>query len=387
MNRKIICIIVVCIPFIIIALIIYHEAQSYHIPELSIKNLLNITKVKYDAIKAPILKVVVKPSTTTNPNYKIYYKNENLRKCSIEFLDRLHTLDKLMNLEIINYIANNCLNKTEQCETNKLVGPLFVNKEGVSLDWIYKTEMEFVYKGGWWAPLECKERFSTAIIIPFRNREQHLPILLRQLHPILYRQRLHYRIFIIEQNDESTFNRGKLMNVGFSISKKFFPYNCFVFHDVDLIPEDDKIDYGCQTSPTHLSVAVDTFNYKLPYPELFGGVGMFTKADFNKINGFSNSFWLWGGEDDNLFARTKDNGMTLHRQSIEIARYSMMEHNNSTERTTAESRTHFLEKSYLFNKQDGLNTLQYEVNEIIEEQLYTHVKVDLKQKNDEALWY
>ena len=45
------------------------------------------------------------------------------------------------------------------------------------------------------------------------------------------------------------------------------------------------------------------FFLRLPYEELFGGVEMFSKDDFVLVNGFSNSFWGWGAEDDNLYKR------------------------------------------------------------------------------------
>ncbi len=43
--------------------------------------------------------------------------------------------------------------------------------------------------------------------------------------------------------------------------------------------------------------------FRLTYDTLFGGVEMFTKQHFEKINGFSNVFWGWGAEDDNLYQR------------------------------------------------------------------------------------
>ena len=30
---------------------------------------------------------------------------------------------------------------------------------------------------------------------------------------------------------------------------------------------------------------------------------MFTREHFQLVNGFSNSFWGWGAEDDNLYQR------------------------------------------------------------------------------------
>ena len=42
---------------------------------------------------------------------------------------------------------------------------------------------------------------------------------------------------------------------------------------------------------------------RLPYNNIFGGTGAFTREHFEKINGFSNSYWGWGGEDDDLYKR------------------------------------------------------------------------------------
>lgn len=45
------------------------------------------------------------------------------------------------------------------------------------------------------------------------------------------------------------------------------------------------------------------------------GYGMcgFTKADFLRIGGWSEEFARWGGEDDDLFARTKKAGFCINR--------------------------------------------------------------------------
>ena len=77
----------------------------------------------------------------------------------------------------------------------------------------------------------------------------------------IYSNTLDLFSFFLQAGDDD-FNRGKLMNVGFNESLLYFPFNCFVFHDVDLIPEDDRNDYGCPHSPQHMSVAIDKFNYR-----------------------------------------------------------------------------------------------------------------------------
>ena len=43
--------------------------------------------------------------------------------------------------------------------------------------------------------------------------------------------------------------------------------------------------------------------YRLPYTDIFGGITALTKEQFESLNGFSNSFWGWGGEDDEMASR------------------------------------------------------------------------------------
>lgn len=54
-------------------------------------------------------------------------------------------------------------------------------------------------KGGRYTPKDCKALQKVAIIIPFRNRDEHLKYWLFYLHPILQRQQLDYGIYVINQ--------------------------------------------------------------------------------------------------------------------------------------------------------------------------------------------
>lgn len=53
--------------------------------------------------------------------------------------------------------------------------------------------------GGAYDPPDCEARYRVAFIIPHRAREMHLRALLWHLHPILQRQQLHYKIYVIQQ--------------------------------------------------------------------------------------------------------------------------------------------------------------------------------------------
>lgn len=86
--------------------------------------------------------------------------------------------------------------------------------------------------------------------------------LLYYLHPILQRQELDYKIYLSEQFGNGTYNKGVLMNAAFIYALNEYDFQCFVFHDVDLIPEDDRNMYSCPVFPRHMSVAIDEMNYK-----------------------------------------------------------------------------------------------------------------------------
>ncbi|XP_033730776.1 beta-1,4-galactosyltransferase 6-like, partial [Pecten maximus] len=119
------------------------------------------------------------------------------------------------------------------------------------------TLLDHLKPGGRYTPPNCVTDQRVAIVIPYRNREQHLRTVLFNLHLLLGTQQIDYGIFVIEQAGQNTFNRGALMNIGFAEAIKTYNYTCFVFHDVDLVPEDDRIFYGCGKTPRHLSVAID----------------------------------------------------------------------------------------------------------------------------------
>ncbi|VDO99505.1 unnamed protein product [Soboliphyme baturini] len=116
--------------------------------------------------------------------------------------------------------------------------------------------------GGRFTPRSCMPVHTVAIVVPYRDRESHLRSFLQNIHPFLMNQSLDYGIFIVEPIENETFNRGKLMNVGFVEAKKMFNWSCVIFHDIDLIPEDSRNAYTCNSAPHHFSVAVDKLNYR-----------------------------------------------------------------------------------------------------------------------------
>ncbi|KRX78187.1 Beta-1,4-N-acetylgalactosaminyltransferase bre-4 [Trichinella sp. T6] len=176
-----------------------------------------------------------------------------------------------------------------------------------------------------------------------------------------------------------TFNRGKLMNVGFLEAMRLHNWTCFVFHDVDLLPENDLNPYSCLDTPRHLSVAVDKFNYRLPYASIFGGVTALTAEQFRRINGFSNEYWGWGGEDDDFYIRVNLGKYVVHRHPEQIGRYKMIKHSSELLNEANPCRYRLLREASRRWRMDGLNSIKYAILNITEHQLFTRILVDLRE--------
>ena len=150
-----------------------------------------------------------------------------------------------------------------------------------------------------------------AIIVPYRDREEHLNVFVPHMHEFLKDKGIDYTIFIAEQTDDRPFNYGKLCNV---VTKEIGEeYTYFAFHDIDMLPLSDDCDYGYPDSPTHLATNVEAHNNELPYPQYFGGVVLISREDFEKANGYSNEYWGYGFQDLDLLYRLQRSGAYLEK--------------------------------------------------------------------------
>lgn len=153
-----------------------------------------------------------------------------------------------------------------------------------------------------------------AIIIPYRDREEHLKRLVPHLVTFFERDRfakaIPYEIHIAEQAPGRPFNRGAMKNAGFALAHANADY--VVFHDVDYLPL--WADYSAVHGPTSLirwGVAERPPNEPSDTP---GCAVAFPVDDFVRINGYSNDYWGWGFEDVDLQERIRRGGLTFERR-------------------------------------------------------------------------
>ncbi len=201
-----------------------------------------------------------------------------------------------------------------------------------------------------------------SIIVPYRDRESHLAEFVPFMEGTKFLENLEFDILIVEQKDGKPFNRGKLLNIGAKESKSS-DYYCF--HDVDMLPINS--DYSFVSNPTHLASEVEQFGFELPYPGYFGGVTIFSKSDFIRANGYSNDYWGWGAEDDDIMHRCVIKGLKPSRKN---GRYRSLNHtrsikedlyNKNLKKYLDFKNSQSYEKMEQIIDGDGLNTLDYEI--------------------------
>lgn len=154
---------------------------------------------------------------------------------------------------------------------------------------------------------------AVVIVVPFRDlgdgvREAQLRTFLDAMHD--------FRVVVVEQsNDGAKFNRGSLLNVGSRLVGDASATVTLIFHDVDLVPSDRlKAMYRERPAAPGKVVHYGASFTRYPSPSYLGGCIAVNGLDFQeKLNGFSNLFWGWGGEDDDFRERIRARKLKVER--------------------------------------------------------------------------
>ena len=202
---------------------------------------------------------------------------------------------------------------TEKCDSTKNLVDLETilrvkNKENHDLSQqLRQFQLEKVQKEQSKKP---NPEHKLCVIVPFRERFDELMQFTPFLTKFLVKQlgdKNAFEILIINQADMLRFNRGSLINIGYQKSlEKGCDY--LVMHDVDLLPNNENINYQYPSDPKTKFTSVLHLAYphhKYHYDKYIGGVLLMTNEVFEKLNGLSNNYYGWGREDDELYSRLK----------------------------------------------------------------------------------
>jgi hypothetical protein len=206
-----------------------------------------------------------------------------------------------------------------------------------------------------------------AILVPYRDRAEHLARFLPHMAKYFAQDKLDsaidYTIHIMEQAGNRPFNKARLMNAGFALVRDRADYICI--HDIDYLPI--WADYSYPDCPTR--IVWFGLTHPHDYLRLFGGAVLFPSAQFAAVNGFSNGYWGWGLQDQDLLDRCIVAGLPIGRRDGTFGALHHS-HEGTVAGTPTETAQRNLERFQSRRNQqarlmqeDGLTTLTFKVVE------------------------
>jgi hypothetical protein len=151
-------------------------------------------------------------------------------------------------------------------------------------------------------------------------------------------------IVIADQIDPlSYFNRGQLLNAGVKwyVDNNSAP-EYVILHDVDMLPNRVLFNEYLNISGSTSLVPVNSAEYKASYGKVIinagGAIFGLSYSDYVEANGYPNTFWSWGGEDDAFGKRLK---------LIKKDTYSRVKKGNITSTDIQRKKSHQSKMEYL----------------------------------------
>lgn len=295
----------------------------------------------------------------------------------------LITIVLIFHERFLTYLDNFIMpNSAELCKSvhvsKTIIDRLKVNTKRLHFDDI-ERELDYLplERGGRIQPAFYSQKI--AIIVPYRDRLVNLELFVRNIHPFLANQQVYYGLYVVEPLANLTFNKGLAMNAGFIEAMREQDWDCYIFHDVDVLPENDRNIYGCDPdTPKLLATAISAYGYSTEgyfRNKYFGGATAFTKSQFQMINGFSNLYYGWGLEDDDARERVLNKFPSISRLPPQIGRYYANCHKQQSRNP---DRFILYIKANARVETDGLNSISYRKTKVLRTKLFTRIFISYK---------
>ena len=218
--------------------------------------------------------------------------------------------------------------------------------------------------------------YKNVIIVPYRNRKEHLDIFIHDAVPVFEKYLQPFKVVVVEQNEGKLFNRALMLNIGFNEYKLQSEY--FFTHDIDIVPKECCVRDIFTKEPPLKNKNNNIMGILTSDCNTLGGIIKFDTETFIKANGFPNNIWGWGVEDKALQNRVEFMNINIEKNIIssrtnplEIANFTIRDDiNDKHQDKDFGYRTHYeydifktLDTQTKKNRimSSGLNNLQYEV--------------------------
>lgn len=181
------------------------------------------------------------------------------------------------------------------------------------------------------------------IVVPYRNREEHLACFLEKTPSFFDKTNLTYDILICELDEIGDWNAGLCVNSLIDFINQDRQYEWLYIHHVDIWPSDGEWAF-----PKEKEVYFNMGDY---------GSCLMKLSTFFEVDGYSNSFWGWGGEDNELYQKLKEKG-------YQVSDYATKEH--------IKYNTKFQDHPRKFNGKNYANAIKQSM--IVPKQKRTNIK-------------
>jgi hypothetical protein len=247
---------------------------------------------------------IIKPHRMSSEEGSYEFEDESI---DFLFIDAGHTYEDITN-------DLNCWYK--KVKPGKIISGHDYDWEDVkkAVDEFFGEENIIVENTSWIYKKPNNHTYS--IIISYRDREDHLSILLPTLQSKF--RYTNYEIIIAEQNDKDKFQKNSLYNLAAQQAKGDY----LIFHDVDYIPT-NNVSYETDTNTPLYPIRQVLFlgednqprktddipegyrNFINDVGDHSGGVFVLSKELFYKMNGLNPYYKGWGKEDDDTRDRLR----------------------------------------------------------------------------------
>ena len=248
------------------------------------------------------------------------------------------------------------------------------------------------------------------VIVAYRDpgdgsRKEQLRIFKEQMN-LIFKDQTDIQFYIIEQessrpdygllpelikqpnSEMAKFNLGLLKNIGFELAskKKSKKKNYYILTDVDLLPSMNLIKEYLKypTNPIHLANKGTRYNMNGKDANFLGGVISVSDKDFIKANGYPNNFWGWGGEDNALNRRFRDNRLRVEKPKEHVIDLEKLDLNEKLTKLRVDQTKELRKREKLDEdrgnwSQNGLSTIKdkFKITKKLKVKNFTLVKVFL----------
>jgi hypothetical protein len=147
--------------------------------------------------------IIIDSQIKSFPPLSSSHQNKTINSDIMRTMNTINNYKVILNRTLNSVTSDPIVSNTTPLQLCPLIPPKLVGRLKVLTESPSFNQMEALFPdlepGGRFKPSDCIPRHKVAIIIPYRDREEHLRIFLHNIHPILQRQQLDYGIYIVEE--------------------------------------------------------------------------------------------------------------------------------------------------------------------------------------------